>query len=145
MGPVCGRVPREVAPKDFGRQNCVCSSTTLHKNYILLFCDLRKEEHRRFWKKKKEKQKKKKNSSRQKVHWVGRMKRYFKTYGHVEYFLPNLELFLNETAFYAKLAGQFSGPQIKVRQSIASKFGTNMQLFNLKMLSKFYGARSNRS
>ena len=53
--------------------------------------------------------------------------------------------FLNETAFYAKLLGRFSGRKTKVTRSIASKFGTNIQLINLKLLSKFHDARPNRS
>ena len=57
------------------------------------------------------------------------MKRYLKTYDHVKYFFD-----LNETAFYAKLLKWFSGRQTKVTQSIASKFGTNIQLINLKLL-----------
>ena len=43
-----------------------------------------------------------------------------------EIFFALLELFLTETAFYAKLAGRFSGSKTKVTRSIASKFGTNI-------------------
>ena len=32
LGPHFGGVPGEVAPKNFGRKNCICSSTTFHKN-----------------------------------------------------------------------------------------------------------------
>ena len=32
LGPHFGGVPGGVAQKNFGRNNCVCSSTTLHKN-----------------------------------------------------------------------------------------------------------------
>ena len=42
-----------VAAKNFGRQNCVCSLATLHKNLILMCCGLG-EEHIRFKKEKKE-------------------------------------------------------------------------------------------
>ena len=44
--------------------------------------------------------------------------------------------FLTETAFYAKLAGRFSGFKTKVTYLIASKFGKNISLINLKLLSK---------
>ena len=43
------------------------------------------------------------------------------------------------------LSGRFSGPKTKVTRTIASKFGTNMQLINLKLLSKVHAARPNRS
>ena len=55
-----------------------------------------------------------------------------------------LKPFLTETAFYAKLAGQFSGFKTVVTKPIASKCGTNIQLINLKLLSKFHVARPNR-
>ena len=48
---------------------------------------------------------------------------------------------MNETAFYTKLFEQFSGPQIEITRLIASKFDTNIQLINLKLLSKFHVAR----
>ena len=60
-------------------------------------------------------------------------------------FFAVLKPFLNETVLYAKVSGQFSGPKTKVTGPIASKFGTNMQIFNLKLLSKFNVARPNRS
>ena len=56
-----------------------------------------------------------------------------------------LEPFLNETAFYDKRLGGFSGSQTKSTSLIATKFGTNMQLINLKLLSKFHEAKPNRS
>ena len=49
------------------------------------------------------------------------------------------------TAFYAKLLSRFSSSKIEVRRLSASKFGTNIQLINLKLLSKFNVARPNRS
>ena len=73
------------------------------------------------------------------------MKGYLKTYNHVKYFFAVLKPFLNETAFYAKHEGRFFGSKINVTRSIASKFGANVQLFNLKLQSKFQVARSNRS
>ena len=69
------------------------------------------------------------------------MKGYLKTYNHVKYFAL-LKLFLNETS---NLRGGFSGSKTKVTRRIASKFGTNIQLINLKLLSKFHVARPNRS
>ena len=53
--------------------------------------------------------------------------------------------FLTETAFYAKLAGRFSGSKTEVMRPIASKLCTNIQLINFKLLSKFHVARPNRS
>ena len=49
-------------------------------------------------------------------------------YNRVKYFFP----YLNETTFYAKLSGPFSGSKTKVTLFIASKFGANMRLINLK-------------
>ena len=66
-------------------------------------------------------------------------------YNHVKYFLPYLKPFLNEIAFYIKLSGRFSGPETKITRTIASKCDANIQLINLKLLSKFHVARSNRS
>ena len=60
-------------------------------------------------------------------------------------FFAVLKPFLTETALYAKLAGRFSGSKTKVTRPIASKFGTNTKLINLKLLLKFHGARLNRS
>ena len=51
---------------------------------------------------------------------------------------------LNETGFYAKLSGRFSDPKTEVTRRIATKFGTNIYLINLKLLSKFQ-SRPNRS
>ena len=48
-------------------------------------------------------------------------------------------------AFYAELLGQVLGPKTEVTGLIASKFGTSMQLINLKQLSKFHVAISNCS
>ena len=42
------------------------------------------------------------------------MKGYLKTYDPMKYFLPYLKPFLTETAFYATLAGRFSGSKTKV-------------------------------
>ena len=75
------------------------------------------------------------------------MKEYLKTYNRepCEIFFAALEPFLPEAAFYANLSGRFLGPKTKVMWLIASKFGTNMQLNNLKLLSKFHVARLDRS
>ena len=53
------------------------------------------------------------------------MKGYLKTYNHMEYFFPYFKPFLTETAFYAQLAGRFSGSKTEVTWSITSKFGAN--------------------
>ena len=42
------------------------------------------------------------------------MKGYFKTYNPMKYCFAVLKPFLIEAAFYAKLAGRFSGPKTKV-------------------------------
>ena len=73
------------------------------------------------------------------------MKGYLKIYNPLKYFFAILKPFLIEAAFYAKLPGQFSGSKTKVTRLIASKFGTNIHLINLKLLSKFYVAGPNRS
>ena len=74
------------------------------------------------------------------------IKGYLETYNHMKYFLPYLRKpFLTETAFYAKLPGRFSGSKTEVTRPIASKFHTNIQLINLKLLSKFHVAKPNRS
>ena len=73
------------------------------------------------------------------------MKGYLETYNHMKYFLPYLSRFWLRPLFNAKLAGRFSGSKTKVAWPIASKFGTNIQLINVKLLSKFHVARSNRS
>ena len=73
--------------------------------------------------------------------------KYFCRFDFFPYIKP-YEIFfavLNETAFYAKLLGRFSGSKIKVTRPIALKFITNMQINNLKLLSTFHVARPNRS
>ena len=73
------------------------------------------------------------------------MKGYLETYNHMKYFVTVLQPFLTETAFYAKLSGRFSGSKTEVTRPIASKMCTNIQLINLKLLSKFHEARPNHS
>ena len=75
------------------------------------------------------------------------MKGYLETYNHMKYFLPYLSRFWLKPLFthYAKLAGRFSGSKTEVTWLIASKLCTNIQLINLKLLSKFHVARPNRS
>ena len=64
----------------------------------------------------------------------------------MKYFLPYLiKPFLTETAVYAKLAGRFSGSKTEVTKPIALTFGANIQLINLKLLSKSHVALPNRS
>ena len=104
-----------------------------------MFCGL-EEERTKIRKKKKKGKKKEINLIAAKSGLIG-IKGYLKTYNHMKYFLRYFKSFLTETAFYAKLAGRFSGPKIKVTWPIASKFGTNIQLINLKLLSKFHVAR----
>ena len=77
--------------------------------------------------------------------WVNWNERVSKGIQLCEIFFAVLEQFLNETAFYAKLSRRFLGFKTKVPGPIASKFGTNMQINNLKLLSKFHVARPNRS
>ena len=105
-------------------------------------CGLGEKERTRFRKKINEKQGKKLIAAKS---WLVGTKRYLKTYNRVKYFFALLKPFLTETAFYAKLSGQFSDPKTKVPRLIASKFGTNIQLINLKLLSKFHVARPNQS
>ena len=69
LGPHFGGVPGGVAPKNFERNNCICSSTTLHKNEISMFCGLGEEERTKIRKKKKEK--KKRNKPHRGQTWVG--------------------------------------------------------------------------
>ena len=76
-----------------------------------MFCGLGEEERTKFRKKKKGK-KEEKNLIAAKSGLVG-MKGYLKTYNPMKYFLPYLSRFLIEAAFYAKLAGRFSGPKTK--------------------------------
>ena len=54
-----------------------------------------------------------KNPHRGQTGLVG-MKGHLKTYYHVKYFFAVLKPFLTETAFYAKLAGRFSGSKTKI-------------------------------
>ena len=113
-------------------------------------CGLGEEERTKIRKKKKEKKgkkrkKKKKNKPHRGQKWVGWDERVSWDIQPYEIFFAVLKPFLTEIAFYAKLAGQFSGSKTEVTWPIASKFGTNIQLINLKLLSKFHVARSNRS
>ena len=84
-----------------------------------MFCGLGEEERTKIRKKKKEKKgnktKKKKeiNLIAAKSGLVG-MKGYLKTYKPYEIFFAVLKPFLTETAFYAQLAGRFSGSKTKV-------------------------------
>ena len=98
------------------------------------------EERTRFRKKKK---RKKKSHRGQK--WVVWDERIFQDIELCEIFFAVLKRFLNETAFYAKLAGRFLCSKTKVTGLIASKLGTSMQLINLKLLSKFHAATPSRS
>ena len=75
-------------------------------------CGLGEEERAKIRKKKKEK-KKEINIIAAKSGLVG-MKGYLETYNHMKYFLAVLKPFLTETAFYAKLAGRFSGSKTGV-------------------------------
>ena len=111
-----------------------------------MFCGLGEEERTKIRKKKKRKKKKKKrNKPHRGLKWVGWDERVSWDIQPYEIFFAVLKPFLTETAFYAKLAGRFSGSKIEVTWSIAPKFGTNIQLINLKLLSKFHVARPNRS
>ena len=49
--------------------------------------------------------------------------------------------FLNETALYAEISGRILGRKTKVTKLIALKFETNIQLIDLKLLSKIHVAR----
>ena len=73
-----------------------------------MFCGLGEEERTKIRKGKKEM-----NLIAAKSGLVG-MKGCLETYNHMKYFLPYLKPFLTETAFYAKLAGRFSGSKTKV-------------------------------
>ena len=73
------------------------------------------------------------------------MKGYLKTYNHMKYFLLYLSRFLLRPLFTPNLRGDFRVLKTKVTRPIASKFGTNIQLVNLKLLSQFHKARPNRS
>ena len=99
-------------------------------------CGLGEEERTKTRKKKRGKKGKKRNKPHRRQKWVGWDER-------VSFVV--LKPFLTETAFYAKLAGRFSGTKTEVTLPIASKLCTNIQLINLKLLSKFHEARPNRS
>ena len=74
------------------------------------------------------------------------MKGYHKSDNRVKLFFAVLNQVLNETTFYVKLAGWFSGSKAKVMWFFASKFGTSMQLINIKFIAvKIYASSSNRS
>ena len=59
-------------------------------------------------------------------------------------FFAVLKPCLYETAFYAKVLWRFLDPKIKVSRLIALRFSTNLQINNLKLLSKFHAAGANR-
>ena len=107
-----------------------------------MFCGLGEEERTKFRKKKKEKKNNKPHRGQEWVGWDERVSCDIQPY---QIFFAVLKPFFTETAFYAKLAGRFSGSKTKVTLPIASKFGTNIQLINLKLLSEFHVAKPNRS
>ena len=86
-----------------------------------MFCGLGEEQRTRVRnKKRKKKGKKGKRGKRKEINLIAAksglvgIKGYFKTYKHSKYFFAVLKPFLNETAFYAKLAGRFSGSKTEV-------------------------------
>ena len=89
-GPILRGFLGGVTPKNFGRKNCVCSSTTLHKKYISMFCDLGEKERTKIRKKKKEKKEINLIAAKS---GLGEMKGYLKTYNHIKYYLPYLSRF----------------------------------------------------
>ena len=109
LGPHFGGVPGGVAQNNFGRKNCICSSTTLHKNSISMCCGLGEErtKFRKKKKKKKEKKRKKKEKKEKKgkkketkeINFIAAksglvgMKGYLDTYNPMKYFLPYLSRF----------------------------------------------------
>ena len=105
FGALFWGVPGGVALKSFGRKNCICSSTTLHKNWISMFWGLGKEERTKIRKKKKEK-KKEINLIAAKSGLVG-MKGYLKTFNPMKYFLPYLSRFWLKPLFTPNLQGGF--------------------------------------
>ena len=112
----------------------------------------KKKEKKGKWKEKKRKKKKKKGKKwkkRNKLNrgqkWVGWDERVSWDIQPYEIFFAVFKPFLTETAFYAKLVGRFSGSKTEVTWPIASKLCTNIQLINLKLLSKFHAARPNCS
>ena len=108
-----------------------------------MFCGLGEKVRTRVKKKKRKKQNKRTKELIAAKTGLVEMKKYLKTYYRVKYFFAVLKPFLNATAFYAKLSARFSGPETEKTWLIASKFGTSIQLINLKLLSKFHVARSN--
>ena len=105
-------------------------------------CGLGEEERTKIRKKKKEEKRNKLHRGQKWVGWDERVSWDIQPY---EIFFAVLKPFLTETAFYAKLEGRFSGSKTEVMWPIASKFGTNIQLINLKLLSQFNVAWPNRS
>ena len=73
-----------------------------------MFCGLK--ERTKIRKKKKEKR----NEPHRGQMWVGWDERVSQDIQPYEIFFAVLQPFLTETAFYAKLAGRFSGPKTKV-------------------------------
>ena len=106
-----------------------------------MFCGLGEEERTKFRKKKKEKKRNKPHRGQKWVGWDERVSWDIQPY---EIFFAVLKPFLTETVFYVKLAGRFLGSKTEITWPIASKLCTNMQLINLKLLSKFHVARPNR-
>ena len=108
-------------------------------------CGLGEEERTKIRKKKNERKGKKRNKPHRGQKWVGWDERVSWDKQPHEIFFAVHKPFLTETAFYAKLAGRFSGSKTEVTRPIASKLCRNIQLINLKLLSKFHVARPNRS
>ena len=87
-----------------------------------MFCGL-EEERTKIRKKKRKKKRNEPNRGQTCVGWHERVSLDIQPY---EIFFAVLKPFLTETAFYAKLAGRFSGSKTKVKWPIASKFNTNI-------------------
>ena len=106
-----------------------------------MFWGLGEEERTKIRKKKKEKKRKKKEKKRNKPHrgqkWVGWDEGVSQDIQPYEIFFAVLKPVSTETTFYAKFVGLFSGSKTKIARPIASKFGTNIQLINLKLLPNF--------
>ena len=83
-----------------------------------MFCGLGEEERTKIRKKKKKIKENKRKKEGKKPHrgqkWVGRDERVSLDIQPYEIFFAVLKPFLTETAFYAKLAGRFSGSKTKV-------------------------------
>ena len=79
-----------------------------------MFCGLGEEERTKIRKKEKEKKGKKINKAHRGQKWVGWDERVSQDIPPYETFFVVLKPFLTETAFYAKLAGRFSGSKTKV-------------------------------